>query len=296
MKFYFYFFVTLIFLTLFANTSTAESSTYAEGEVYKPTLKRWGKAVKLSTLNIDSWIWNQDVSDQFHKNKKRDAILAIPEASSPEDMTLVVWMHGLGGFSSKTFQNRIIPQIAYLADREESFAFLIPEMPWSLNTSTPRRRQGRVWDSDYPLDKFVSEAKQRLSEWAVLKKGIPLGTVRIVVVGHSAGGSAIMSASKEGGLCKLAPEHIIWSDASYGSWLSRGWNGCIKHLGEEVSLHVLVRKWDKPHKNAEAFFRRLKTTDGNPNILYQVLDRKRWSHGKIGNSVFELTDAFPPGC
>ena len=70
----------------------------------------------------------------------------------------------------------------------------------------------------------------------------------------------------------------------------------MKNLGEDVSLHVLVRKWDKPHKNAEAFFRKLKTTDGDPNILYQVLDRKKWSHGKIGNSVFKLTDAFPPGC
>ncbi len=42
-----------------------------------------------------------------------------------------------------------------------------------------------------------------------MKHGKAIGNVRIVFVGHSAGGSAIMAAAKEGGLCRVAPEAII---------------------------------------------------------------------------------------
>ncbi len=105
-----------------------------------------------------------------------------------------------------------------------------------------------------------------------------------------------MAASREGSLCRLAPEAVVWSDASYGSWLDRAWNGCIKDISTE--LHILVRKWDKPYTNAERVIRRIRRLPVEPsaNVNYQVLDRRSWTHGRIGDSVFELTDLFPPGC
>ena len=105
-----------------------------------------------------------------------------------------------------------------------------------------------------------------------------------------------MSASVEGGLCKLKPEAIIWSDASYGYWLDRSVNTCIKDTNTQ--LHILVRKWDKPHKNAGRAMKKVKRMGPlfKPTVLYQVLDRRKWTHGKIGNSVFTLTDVFPLGC
>ena len=105
-----------------------------------------------------------------------------------------------------------------------------------------------------------------------------------------------MSASREGSLCQAKPESIVFSDASYGHWLDAAWNGCIKNA--TTDLHVLVRKWDKPHINAKRAMKNINraSSTSKTNIHYQILDRKQWSHGNIGDNVFILSDIFPPGC
>ena len=291
--------MAVVFMCLPIQKALASAEVFIGANVYNSSAKRWAVPISLAPFNSVSWIWNMEGEDSFHKNKRRDSILVVPETAIPEDITLVVWFHGLGGFSEKTFAKRIIPQINYLVDGGTSFAIAIPEMPWSINTSTKRGRQGRVWTKPGELERYIGDLKEYLDAWAMIKHGSPIGNVRIVFVGHSAGGSAIMAAAKEGGLCRVSPEAIIWSDASYGYWLDSAWNGCVKNLGSDTAAHILVRKWDKPHKNAERAMRvinhakRLKT---GPNVLYQVLDRRMWTHGKIGNNVFFLTDVFPPGC
>ena len=289
--------LTIIFCFLIlVGTAKADTTTYVEPGVYNASAKRWNRAASTSYLSTDTWIWSLAGSDRLHKNGKRDSIISIPSSAIPEDITLIIWLHGLGGFSEKGFKNRIIPQMEYLEEGGASFAIAIPEMPWSKNTSTPRGRQGQVWTKSGELKRYVEEAKGYLNTWSNLKHGKPIGTIRIVFVGHSAGGSAIMSASKEGGLCSVSPEHIIWSDASYGSWLSRAWRGCMRTLGSDVELHVLVRKWDSPHKNAEKVIKNIGNHKSGPQLFYQVLDRRKWTHGSIGNNVFLLTNIFPPGC
>ena len=267
---------------------------YTGTDVYERTEQRWAKAISESSFNSVSWIWSMGVKDKKHKNRQRDTILMVSETSIPEDITLVVWFHGCGGFSQKTFSNRLIPQMNDIIEDGNSVAIAIPEMPWSTNTSTRCGRQGKVWRNPGELEKYVEDVKEHLEIWALITHGSSLGNVRIIFVGHSAGGSAIASAAKEGGLCRLNPEAIIWSDASYGSWLDKAWKGCIRDCDTE--LHVLVRKWDSPHKNAERTIKRITHKSSPARILYQALDRKTWSHGKIGNSVFTLTDVFPPGC
>jgi len=288
--------VAAFFLLLFVKNAHAESVIDIDPGVYKTSVERWRKAISKTTFSSNTWMWRLGFKDRLHKNGQRDSIMIVPSSSIPDDITLVVWFHGLGGYTEKGFANRIVPQLEYLVKGNHSFALAIPEMPWSINTSTPRGRQGRVWKSPGALEEYIQEATQRLKIWAKTKHNRALGPIRIILIGHSAGGSALMSASVEGGLCRLKPEAVIWSDASYGYWLDVTMNSCVKNL--DTDLHILVRKWDKPYKSAERAMKAARRSPKTlrPNIHYQVLDRKIWSHRKIGNNVFQITEVFPDGC
>jgi hypothetical protein len=284
------------FLVAIPTLSFAKSKTYIGADVYNRTAKRWTNAVQSENFESISWIRNIGTVDSKHKNKRRDNILIVPTSSRPDDITLIVWFHGLNGFSKKTFSKRIMPQIRQAVKDGNSLAVAIPEMPWSINTQTPRKRQGRVWRRPAELRKYVETLKKQLNTWSQDSHGVPIGTIRLVFVGHSAGGSALMAAAKEGSLCQLQPESIVFSDASYGRWLDISWKSCIRDI--DTDLHVLVRKWDKPHKNAKRIMKYIRPgrRSANVSIFYQILNRQNWSHGQIGDSVFNLSDIFPPGC
>ena len=262
---------------------------------YEATTKRWEKALSKASFSSSSWIWSITSNDFKHKNKSRDAILIVPDTSDSESITLVIWFHGLNGFGKRTFEKRLIPQLNDLVENGNSIALAIPEMPWSINTSTPRGRQGRVWRKKGELTNFIDQAKNRLNEWSETKHGERINNFEIVFVGHSAGGSALMSASEEGSLCSNKPKAILWSDASYGSWLKRAFEGCMKSLSQDQEVHILVRKWGKPHRQAEKVLGSKKSKI-NLKILYNVLNRKYWKHSEIGDNAILLTDIFPSGC
>tara|TARA_B100000674_G_C37894178_1_gene940473 strand:- start:538 stop:1335 length:798 start_codon:yes stop_codon:yes gene_type:complete len=229
-------------------------------------------------------------NDKYHKEGIRKNILIVPHTSRPDDLTLVVWFHGLGGFTEKTFK-RVISQLSLPAQEGHSIAVLIPEMPWSANTSTPRKRQGRVWKKPRQFRLFLDEAVALLKSDFYKRKNIEIAPPRVVVIGHSAGGSAIMSASVEGSLCDPRVERVIWSDASYGYWLQKANKGCLS--SSVIHQDVVVRKWDKPHTQSKKFFRVKRKASGYKHI---VLDRKRFSHSKIGNKIVDIVNLFPPGC
>ena len=101
-----------------------------------------------------------------------------------------------------------------------------------------------------------------------------------------------MSASEEGSLCNINPEVVVWSDASYASWLPRAWKSCLKDT--DIEVRVLVRKWDKPHHRAKKFLRKIgKNVE---NVSVDILERKSWTHGSIGNNAIWLSGIFEPGC
>lgn len=260
---------------------------------HKPTVARWTRAVAAGGLESTSYVFPW-IKDRLHSNGHRDVILMIPEGAVPDRVTLVLWFHGLGGFSERTFRARILPQVGRLA-REDgySLAIALVEMPWSINTRTPSGRQGRVFRQQGQLTGLVDQLMNQLAaHFSVPDRPHLMGPPRIAVVGHSAGGSAIMSASESGDLCDIGPSNVVWSDASYGPWLSRAWSGCLG-LSEEVQTEVIVRKGGTPHRRALQFQRRMATPD---NFRLQVLPRRDWTHRRIGDSVLWLSKIFGPGC
>ena len=229
-------------------------------------------------------------NDKYHKEGRRKNVLVVPHSSRPDDLTLVVWFHGLGGFTEKTF-SRVMTQLKTASATGHSIAVLIPEMPWSAATSTPRSRQGKIWKKSNQFKFFLDEAVSLLKTDFRRRKNIDLPTPNIIVIGHSAGGSAIMSAALEGSLCDKRVSHVVWSDASYGTWLSRANKGCLKH--KRILQTIVVRKWDKPHVSAKKFFK--DNPDASDDKLI-VLDRRKYSHTRIGNEIVRIASLFPPGC
>jgi hypothetical protein len=281
---------------LFSVDSSA-AEIHVDPHVYNKTAQRWSTAVSTAEFDSTSWIFPTptiESTDAKHKNGHRDTIMMVSETTVPEDITIVVWFHGLRGFSDKTFRRRIMPQLNAAASEENSFAIVIPEMPWSINTTTPTGRQKQVWRKSGSLSGFITNIKERLNDWAIEMHGKELETVRWVFVGHSAGGSALTSASQEGGLCEADPELVIWSDASYGNWLKSAWNGCLGKTG--IDQHILARKGDKPYVRARQMIRHLYNKKIPHNIFFQVLRRQKWTHRKIGDNALDLARVFITGC
>jgi len=287
------FLIAVLFLVMLPFAHAAD--VHAERGVYPKTVKRWKKALEHASFGSTSWIYKQHSRDRLHISGKRDVILMVPQTANPKNITLVVWFHGLGGFKDKTFRQRLMPQMDYIVEGGNSVALAIPEMPWSANTQTPRGRQGKVWQKPGDLYKFVSEVKLRLQRWAFDVHNTKLSEVKLVFVGHSAGGSAIKSASIRGDLCRLNPEAVIFSDASYGHWLDKAWSMCLKHR-VDIDLHVLVRIGDKPYYNVRRLLKNRPDDFIKPHIYYHALPRKFWSHTEIGNRALIVTDIFPPDC
>ena len=90
-----------------------------------------------------------------------------------------------------------------------------------------------------------------------------------------------------GDLCKIPVSVVVWSDSSYGSWLQKAWDGCLKnHPG--IDVRVFAVKGDKPWKRARSFMTMFKKAPSNLRLF--VMERPRWSHKLVGNNIVELSE------
>jgi hypothetical protein len=296
----------IIILALLVGLPTiahARDVVVEDASVYKKTVQRVSAAISGFDTEYRAWIFkstHNGLKDSKHKNRSRDNVLIVPKKPPANDMpiTLIVWNHGLGGFSSKTFE-RVMKQFDNVWYNTDNYvlAVLIPEMPWSVNTHTPRSRQGQVWKRKGSFRGIVTEAAEILnSRWRDPSCNLNRD-MEVIVVGHSAGGSAIASASMEGSICDMGDwlTGVVWSDASYDSWLEKAYRrGC---LGRGYASHYIVtRRGGKPYHRAQRFKRKNKTDVGT--YRFEVLPRKIYSHGKIGNEILLLLkdSLFPEGC
>ena len=294
----------LIFLIAsYPFSANAGDITLDDPSVYKKTVDRVAATINGFDTEYKAWIFkstHNGLRDSRHKNRSRDNVLIAPKNPGHHGMpiTLIVWNHGLGGFSAGTFE-RVMRQFDNVVYNTDNYvlAVLIPEMPWSTNTRTPRSRQGKVWKGKNSFRGIVMEAAEILnSRWRDPSYDSNRN-MEIIVVGHSAGGSAIASASMEGSLCSLGNwlVGVVWSDASYNSWLEKAYRrGCLAKTG--AAHYIVTRKWDKPYHRAQRFRQKNKTECGS--YRFEVLPRKTYSHRKIGNEVLLLLkdSLFPEGC
>ena len=238
-----------------------------------------GKLVSIQTIS-------EGQNDKYHKLGSRDTIIVIPaEAEHASTIELIYWFHGLTGFKEKTFKKRLGPQYGWLINQHKVPAVLVVvEMPWSRFTRTQWKRQGKVFRKRDQFLNYANEVEHRILQH-LATNGIPNFTR--VIFGHSAGGSAIASAAKYGGLCKKKPRGIVFSDSTYGSWFQRSWRGCLRSYLKHSQTRVVVlgQSIGAPWKQYSAWAR--KNTYDRKKIEALMLHFP-WTHGLIGNNAMPL--------
>ena len=220
--------------------------------------------------------------DRYHRQGRRDVLAIIPATAKPtREVVVVYWFHGLTGYSQKMFRERLMPQVKWLVEnRPERHILVVPEMPWSRFTRTQWKRQGRVFRRKGEFAAFVAEAEQLLEDALGHKPAF-----RRVVVGHSAGGSAIASAAKWGGLCDVRPEAVVFSDSTYSRWFDRAWKGCLGELSRTGRVVVLGQSFGSPWHNY------IRWAKQNPKSSRRVEAHRLklpWTHRRIGNNALKL--------
>ncbi len=221
--------------------------------------------------------------DRLHKRGRRDTIVIIPDGLEVSTHTdIIYWFHGLTGFKEKTFRKRLGPQYSWLVNNQQWPAILVvAEMPWSWFTRTRWKRQGRVFTKKNEFYNYTREVESIIMKH--LGEGRDFRFDRIII-GHSAGGSAIASAAKYGGLCRTNPIGVVFSDSTYGTWFRKSWSGCLKDYSgkKKVRIMVLGQSFGRPWKRYSDWARRNKRRS-------KTIEAYRlptpWTHGRIGNNA-----------
>ena len=283
--------ITLIILGIFCSTSGfAQSVSHTiqwESGVNKRVVKEWAFSLN-KTSNVSSTTYirkKQGGRDKLHRNGHRDVIVWIPKTTDlSKDFVIVVWFHGHWGYVPKrTFENRTLEQLVPLATKK-NFVLVLPEMPWSVHTSTPTKRNSQLWLKPGSFLHFIDQVYSILH---VHNNSNTLGDIDYRIVGHSAGGSTIKRLGMTGDLCKLSPSLVVWSDSSYGPWLQKAWDGCLANH-REIFVKVFVAKGDWPWIRATQFMGEFQ--DPPKNLELHVMKKPKWSHKLIGDNVVKLSN------
>lgn len=231
--------------------------------------------------------------DKYHRRGHRDTIIVIPMGLEVATSTDVIyWFHGLTGFKEKTFKTRLGPQYSWLVNEQMFPAILvITEMPWSWFTKTRWKRQGKVFRKPDQFHSYTKEIESIIMSHLGVDRDIRFDRV---IIGHSAGGSAIASAAKSGGLCKSKPVGVVFSDSTYGNWFNKAWRGCLKKYSStsQVRIIVLGQSFGSPWKRYSQWQK--KNMMSSRRIEAHRLPLP-WTHGRIGNNVIPFVYYGFPG-
>ena len=285
-----------MFAFLICSTGMAEPVRHTivlEKGTYKKTLHKWASALnKSSRHGSTTYIVKKDGGeDKLHVKGHRDSIVWIPDStdlSSPFKM--IIWFHGHWGFvEDRTFVNRTLKQLDPFTsgDKHKNFILVLPEMPWSVHTKTPTKRNSLLWMKKGDFLSFIQQTEETLSEHLrQTNRHSELGDVDYRIVGHSAGGSTIKRIGMTGDLCELNPSMVVWSDSSYGLWLQNAWDGCLKDH-RDILVKVFVAKGDTPWRRATQFMGQFQ--DPPKNLELHIKKKPRWSHKLIGDNIVKLS-------
>lgn len=271
-----------------------------ERSAHSPTLSRWYSAYNNLAeeglvspgLSIIGPLPGNDQVDKKHKNRHRDTIIYIPNNINLEKpVDIILFFHGLGGFGERDFKTRILRHTKLFEQLQANYIIIIPEMPWSMNTTTPRSRQGRVFlKSNQFSDLFNASIQKVCRTFYISHSKFKIGSA--ILIGHSAGGSTLKAISKSGSLdwltSKAASLKVVFSDAGYGSWTSTTWKNFKSRDLSNTQFIFLTRRWDRPYNNTMRFLKRFKNIPNN--VFHEIFERKEFSHTRIGDQA--LTWAY----
>ena len=250
-----------------------------ENGVLQKTISEISAAENASKLRVWSWVGfvkGNDEYDPLHKIHKRSTFITHSEFTHKKDHYIFIWFHGMGGYKRSSFDG-IYKYLIWLEANEVSNTWIMPELPWSSNVSNIDGRY--AWQKKDAFKTFVDSAVAMAPELMSKKN------VHIIIAGHSRGGKSIAWAARTGGLCKVNPEWVIWSDSTYSNWLLDAWNYCLKDLPVFMEIFYL--------KNTETEISVKKFEKINNSKLVDIRPlTSPWYHGKIGDSILYLTNAF----
>jgi len=313
--------IILLFLHSIAfatNNVNISEILITESRTYHKTKRTWKNVYHELTKNGSSVrgatfiapVKGNGYNDSKHKNGARNTIIFVPQKTNfNEDVDLIFYFHGLGGFKERDFKTRVLRHTKALEAQGRNFIVIIPEMPWSKNTNTPRTRQGRVFTRKGQFSTFVNSIVKitvTLFEPSPVKRNncimhnkCQFNFGDAILIGHSAGGSTLMSISRSGGLnwlysvAKVGFVKVIFSDASYGYWLDIAWK-YFKPTVTQSGFVVLTRKFDRPHKNAKRFLKKFRK---KPENIRHIVFNRKITHADIGDQSFKWAyPVYESGC
>jgi hypothetical protein len=250
-----------------------------EKDVLQNTIEDISAAEKKSLLRVWSWVGfvkGNDDYDSLHKIHKRSTFIAHNENTEKKDHFVIIWFHGMGGYKRSSFDG-VFHYLVWLNNNSISHTWIMPELPWSANASNINNRH--AWTKKDSFKDFVDSALKKTPTIMSNKK------IHIIIAGHSRGGKSIAWAARTGGLCKVSPAWIIWSDSTYGNWLQDAWSYCLKDA--PVFMEIFYLK----NTGTQASVKRFEKINNSKLVEIHQLSFP-WYHGKIGNSVFYLSNAF----
>ena len=156
MRYLIFLFLLLLFSPAFSQPVVHTVSW--ENGVNKKVVKEWSISLnKTSDISSSTYIFKKPSGkDSLHRVGHRDAILWIPDTTDiSKNFVMVIWFHGHWGYvPERTFENRTLKQFVPLA-KSKNFVLVVPEMPWSVHTKTPTKRNSLLWMKEGSFLNFI---------------------------------------------------------------------------------------------------------------------------------------------
>lgn len=246
---------------------------------------KWKNAVNAKGVPGISWIGNLDANgslDERHNKGKRDTIIFAPNTTNfTNPLEIIYYFHGLGGFGNiHDFRERINPQIARLSKDNRNFVIVIPELPWSSETSTPHGRQQMAFRGRDNFYRFHGQVQGQLRTSFSNEIEVKF----ITLVAHGAGGAVLRTISNTNAITSVRPNKIVMADCDYYGVAQILWDKYFKE-NENIELNILTKKSGTPFNKAKEFLKKNNLPGKSRKVYVESLNK---THRSIGDMSIEF--------
>lgn len=255
----------------------------------RDTVELWEQHQHETGVYGNTWIGSY-TDDPRHRNGKRDTIIFVPsQFDYSKKPKVIFWLHGHWGFNK--FATRILRHIPELYHRGENVIVVAVEQPWSAWTTTPTSRNGTgPFRNPGEFEEWLELFFEKVLLLGIFPEDIT--SDNIILYGHSAGGSGILSMARSGALAILRPKTIVFSDSTYGSWFNGFYSSYYRDHIETTNVIVLAKENTSTSRSMSYFFSRYPGVAHHPSLFYVSLNAYQWTHKKIGDNCL-LYPGYP---